>query len=96
MAASEYTRTIGQIDDDRKVHLAHGISQQHILCRFGSAKRATTITLAEIADDADLCDVLLAAEVKISHLCCHCFAIRTRTQYRAHIQAAIAALPATD
>jgi hypothetical protein len=88
---SEYRTTIGRISEDRKVHLAHGVDAQHILCRHGAARLATAITIAEVPDDADTCDVLLANEVKLSHLCLHCFSIRLRARYRALIQAAIAA-----
>jgi len=96
MSTGEYTTTIGRVDSDRKVHLAHGVNDQAILCRFGAARQTTTVTLAEIPADADACDVLLAAEVAISHLCRNCFPVRTRARYSARIKAAIAALPATD
>lgn len=90
MSESEYRTTIGRIAEDRKVHLAHGVGAQHILCRNGSARRETTTTLAELGDDVDTCVVLLVAEVKLSHLCANCFSIRLRARYRALIQAAIA------
>lgn len=94
MSTKDYTRTIGTVAGSGQVHLAHGISEQHILCRFGRAKRATTRTIAEIPENADICDVLLAAEVKVSKLCKQCFCIRTRKRYSAHIKLAIA--EATD
>jgi hypothetical protein len=89
---SEYRTTIGTIGADRKVHLAHGVDAQHILCRHGAARRATTTTLAEVGEHADTCDVLLGAEITISNLCAHCFSIKLRVRYKAAIQAAIAAL----
>lgn len=91
MSESDYRTTIGRIAQDRKVHLAHGVGTQHILCRNGAGKLATAITIAEIPADADACDVLLANEIKLSHLCLHCFSIRLRARYRALIKAAIAA-----
>lgn len=93
MTTSEYRTTIGTVNEDRKVHLAAGTSDQHILCRFGVARRPTTATLAEIPEDADVCAVLLAAEIAISRLCRQCFSISLRVRYSAHIKAAVAACP---
>jgi hypothetical protein len=94
MSADEYRTTIGRTGDDLKVHLAHGIGTQRALCR--PSNNHIVAELAEIpADNADVCTVLLTAEVKTSHLCRHCFAVRTRARYSATIKAAIAALPTT-
>lgn len=93
MTANEYQTTIGTVNEDRKVHLAAGTSDQHILCRFGVARRPTATTLAEIPEDADVCAVLLAAEIAISRLCHQCFSISLRIRYSAHIKTAIAACP---
>lgn len=87
---ADYTTTIGTVAGSGQVHLAHGTDSQHILCRFGAAKMATSVTLAEIPEGADTCDVLLDAEVKMSKLCKNCFPIRTRERYRAAIRRAIA------
>lgn len=89
MATHHYTTTIGTITNGGQVHLAHGTHTQHVLCRFGDAKEATTATIAETNGDTDICDALLVAEVKMSKLCRHCFPAATRSRYRARIRRAI-------
>jgi hypothetical protein len=91
MTASTVITTIGTVAGSGKVHIALGQPAcQHITCRFGPAKLATTTTLAECPDGDDICDILLAAEVKISRLCKSCFSIRLRVRYQAHIRQALA------
>jgi hypothetical protein len=88
---AEYQRTLGKVSGDAKVHLAHGLSVQKILCRFGSAARATAETLAVLPDDADTCEILLQHGIKLSALCKNCFSVKLRALYQQVIQAAIAA-----
>jgi len=92
----EYSATIGTVDKDTKVHLAHGTRTQKILCRFGSKARATAVTIATLPENGDVCDTLLACEIKMSRLCKNCFSIDIRARYSATIKAAIAALPADE
>lgn len=81
MTATDYVTTIGIIAGSGKVHLAHGTGRQTILCRFGAASESTIDTIAVVPEDADVCDVLHAHQIKMSRLCKNCFSIGLRKRY---------------
>ena len=85
--SANYTQTIGTITGSGKVHLAHGNGdRQNILCRFDAASEPTSHTIAEIPEDADVCVVLRANNVKMAHLCKNCFSIGLRKRLLATLR----------